>query len=59
MHSAVMIGYNLAAVVVEAAYRSGAPTPARLVLEHGRRFFLMRSLIPPSLGGGWYWSGLC
>lgn len=45
MRNAVMSGYSLATVVVEAAYRSGARMQARLALEHGRRVFLMRSLM--------------
>jgi DNA processing protein len=45
MRNAVMSGYSLATVVVEAAYRSGARMQARLALEHGRRVFLMRSLL--------------
>ncbi|MEU6539738.1 DNA-processing protein DprA [Streptomyces sp. NPDC047000] len=43
--NAVMSGYSLATVVIEAAYRSGARMQARLALEHGRRVFLMRSLL--------------
>ncbi|GAA4979192.1 hypothetical protein GCM10023205_54570 [Yinghuangia aomiensis] len=45
MRNAVMSGYSLATVVIEAAYRSGARMQARLALEHGRRVFLMRSLM--------------
>ncbi|MGW5658214.1 DNA-processing protein DprA [Streptomyces humi] len=45
LRNAVMSGYSLATVVVEAAYRSGARMQARLALEHGRRVFLMRSLL--------------
>ncbi|MCT9083119.1 DNA-protecting protein DprA [Streptomyces fulvoviolaceus] len=45
MRNAVMSGCSLATVVVEAAYRSGARMQARLALEHGRRVFLMRSLM--------------
>jgi len=45
MRNAVMSGYALATVVVEAAYQSGARMQARLALEHGRRVFLMRSLL--------------
>lgn len=45
MRNAVMSGYSLATVVIEAAYRSGARMQARLALEHGRRVFLMRSLL--------------
>ncbi|MBB5934086.1 DNA-processing protein DprA [Streptomyces zagrosensis] len=45
LRNAVMSGYSLATVVVEAAYRSGARMQVRLALEHGRRVFLMRSLM--------------
>lgn len=45
MRNAVMSGYSLATIVIEAAYRSGARMQARLALEHGRRVFLMRSLM--------------
>jgi DNA processing protein len=45
LRNAVMSGYSLATVVIEAAYRSGARMQARLALEHGRRVFLMRSLL--------------
>jgi DNA processing protein len=45
MRNAVMSGYSLATVVVEAAYRSGARMQARLALEHGRRVFLLNSLM--------------
>jgi DNA processing protein len=45
MRNAVMSGYALATVVVEAAYRSGARMQARLALEHGRHVFLLRSLL--------------
>jgi DNA processing protein len=45
MRNAVMSGYTLATVVVEAAYRSGARMQARLALEHGRHVFLLRSLL--------------
>ncbi|MFE5601181.1 DNA-processing protein DprA [Streptomyces coelicoflavus] len=45
MRNAVMSGYSLATVVIEAAFRSGARMQARLALEHGRRVFLMRSLM--------------
>ena len=45
MRNAVMSGYALATVVVEAAYQSGARMQARLALQHGRRVFLMRSLL--------------
>jgi DNA processing protein len=45
MRNAVMSGYALATVVVEASYRSGARMQARLALQHGRHVFLMRSLL--------------
>ncbi|MGW2400928.1 DNA-processing protein DprA [Kitasatospora sp. NPDC001664] len=45
MRNAVMSGYSLATVVVEAAFRSGARMQARLALEHGRRVFLMKYLL--------------
>ena len=45
MRNAVMSGYALATVVVEAAYRSGARMQARLALQHGRHVLLMRSLL--------------
>jgi DNA processing protein len=45
MRNAVMSGYALATVVIEAAHRSGARIQARLALQHGRHVFLMRSLL--------------
>jgi DNA processing protein len=45
MRNAVMSGFAQATVVIEAAYRSGARMQARLALGHGRRVFLMRSLL--------------
>jgi DNA processing protein len=45
MRNAVMSGYALATVVIEAGYRSGARIQARLALQHGRHVFLMRSLL--------------
>jgi DNA processing protein len=45
MRNAVMSGYTLATVVVEAAARSGSRIQARLALEHGRHVFLMRTLL--------------
>ena len=45
MRNAVMSGYALATVVVEAADRSGSRMQARLALQHGRHVFLMRSLL--------------
>ena len=43
--TAVMSGYAMATVVVEAAWRSGARMQARLALEHGRAVFLLDSLL--------------
>lgn len=45
MRNAVMSGYALATVVIEAAYQSGARMQARLALQHGHHVFLMRSLL--------------
>jgi DNA processing protein len=45
MRNAVMSGYTLATVVVEAAARSGSRMQARLALEQGRHVFLMRTLL--------------
>jgi DNA processing protein len=45
MRNAVMSGYALATVVIEATHRSGARIQARLALQHGRHVFLMRSLL--------------
>ncbi len=45
MRNAVMSGYAAATVVVEAPYKSGARMQARLALEHGRRVFLLESLL--------------
>ena len=45
MRNAVMSGYALASVIVEAAYQSGARMQARLALQHGRHVFLMRTLL--------------
>lgn len=45
MRNAVMGGYTLATVVVEAAARSGSRIQAGLALEHGRHVFLMRTLL--------------
>lgn len=45
MRNAIMSGYCLATVVIEAAERSGARMQARFALEHGRHVFLMRSLL--------------
>jgi DNA processing protein len=43
--NAVMSGVARATVVVEASHTSGARMQARLVLEHGRPVFLLRSLL--------------
>ena len=55
MRNAVMSGYALATVVVEAAEQSGSRMQARLALQHGRHVFLMRSLLEhewaPAPGG--------
>jgi DNA processing protein len=40
-----MSGYSSATVVVEAPFKSGARMQARLALEHGRRVFLLESLM--------------
>jgi DNA processing protein len=45
MRNAVMSGYSSATVVVEAPFKSGARMQARLALEHGRRVFLLESLM--------------
>lgn len=45
MRNAVMSGYAAATVVVEANWTSGARMQARLALEHGRRVFLLDSLL--------------
>jgi DNA processing protein len=45
MRNAVMSGYTLATVVVEATGRSGSRMQARLALQHGRHVFLVRSLL--------------
>jgi DNA processing protein len=45
MRNAVMSGYAVATVVVEAAWRSGARMQARLALEHGRPVFLLDTLL--------------
>ncbi len=48
MRNAVMSGYSAATVVVEAQFKSGARMQARLALEHGRRVFLLESLLENS-----------
>ncbi len=45
MRNVVMSGVALGTVVVEASATSGAKMQARLCLEHGKRLFLMESLI--------------
>jgi DNA processing protein len=45
LRNAVMSGFALATVVVEASYTSGARIQARLALEHGRPVFLLHSLL--------------
>ena len=45
LRNAVMSGYAVATVVVEAAERSGARMQARLALEHGRPVILAESLL--------------
>lgn len=45
MRNAVMSGYSAATVVIEAPFVSGARMQARLALEHGRRVFLLESLL--------------
>jgi DNA processing protein len=40
-----MSGVAMGTVVVEASSTSGAETRARLVLEHGKRLFLLDSLV--------------
>jgi len=45
MRNAVMSGYALATVVIEASAHSGSRIQARLALQHGRHVFLMRTLL--------------
>jgi DNA processing protein len=45
MRNAVMSGFSLATVVVEASLTSGSRIQARLALEHGRPVFLLESLL--------------
>jgi DNA processing protein len=45
MRNAVMSGFALGSVVVEASYRSGARLQARLALAHGRPVFLSSALL--------------
>jgi DNA processing protein len=48
MRNAVMSGFALGTVVVEASHRSGARLQARLALAHGRPVFLLRTLLAQS-----------
>jgi DNA processing protein len=45
MRNAVMSGFALATVVVEASHRSGARLQTRLALAHGRPVFLLAPLL--------------
>ena len=45
MRNAVMSGFALGTVVVEASHRSGARLQARLALAHGRPVFLLETLL--------------
>ncbi len=45
MRNAVMSGYASATIVVEASWRSGARTQARLATLHGRPVYLMESVV--------------
>ncbi len=45
LRNAVMSGFALGTVVVEASFRSGARLQARLALAHGRPVFLWRALL--------------
>jgi DNA processing protein len=45
MRNAVMSGFSLATVVIEASQTSGARMQARLALEHGRPVFLHKALL--------------
>ena len=45
MRNIVMSGMSLGTVVVEASSTSGAKSQARHALEHGKRVFLLRSLV--------------
>ena len=45
MRNAVMSGMAIGTVVVEASSTSGAKMQARLALEHGKRLFLLESLV--------------
>lgn len=45
MRNVVMSGMSIGSVVIEASYTSGAKMQARLAHEHGKRLFLIRSLV--------------
>jgi DNA processing protein len=45
MRNAVMSGLSIGTVVIEASKTSGARTQARLALQHGKRLFLVESLV--------------
>lgn len=45
MRNVVMSGMSVGSVVIEASYTSGAKMQARLALDHGKRLFLIRSLV--------------
>ncbi len=45
MRNVVMSGLGFGTVVIEASSTSGAKMQARLALEHGKRVFLLRSLV--------------
>jgi DNA processing protein len=45
MRNVVMSGMSIGTVVVEASHTSGARMQARLALEHGKRVFLVESLV--------------
>lgn len=45
MRNVVMSGLGIGTVVVEASGQSGAKMQARLCLEHGKRLFLVKSLV--------------
>ena len=45
MRNVVMSGMAMGTVVVEASSTSGAKMQARLALEHGKRLFLLDSLV--------------
>jgi DNA processing protein len=45
MRNVVMSGIAVGTVVVEASATSGAKMQARLALEHGKRLFLVESLV--------------